>query len=105
MNYIQKKYLATIASSPRTLHHFTHDVFMPSTQAEATLAALSDAGYIRKEKSTYYITQQGRTYLDGAGQQAAPRTHVAEGAYTGTKWHIRSGGEDHKAYESRGYRC
>jgi DNA-binding PadR family transcriptional regulator len=100
--------LGMLNQRPRTLRDLTHRRHLEAFQLTETvidsyLTALVQSGLVDQRGSRYGITRAGREELSRLDRpQEIENVIMARETYAGMKWNVRAGGEDHKAFQSRG---
>jgi hypothetical protein len=111
----QLELLRKIAEAPRTLHNLTHaangvaDIQLSPHVLTAYLDDLVLHDLISppaKQHSFFRVTQEGLDYLASLPQITPSKTlcnaSMPSGSYKPREWNIRTGGNDHEMYRSRG---
>jgi hypothetical protein len=97
--------LRALSKGPRTLRSFTHSPTVEQTRVspfviELNMKKLVHAGFVRQAGPHYSITREGLAEVDLA--TPTPPVGYPRENFTGTKWQIRPGGEDHLKHSSHG---
>jgi hypothetical protein len=110
----QLELLRRIAEAPRTLHQMTLGNGVADIQCSANvLSAYLDELVLHdlitppaKQHGFYRVTQEGLDYLASLPQITPSKTlcnaSMPSGSYKPREWNIRTGGNDHEMYRSRG---
>jgi hypothetical protein len=100
--------LRALSKGPRTLRSFTHSPTVEQTRVspfviELNMGKLVAAGFVTVTGPMHFITKAGLAEIDLA--TPTPPVGYPRENFTGTKWQIRPGGEDHLKHASFGESC
>lgn len=75
---------------------------IPTWHANRFAADLERKGLIERIGDDLYITVRGRQIAEQRVEVCGER-YTPSGTYTGVRWNLRAGAEDHKRFPSRGF--